>query len=288
MYILICILFILFIILVLKKYYKKEYQGFSQDCEFSLKTNGEIYDEFYVSIYDNIHKPQKYLRDEYNEILNVIKPSKHAVLLEISPKTGHFLNLLDKDYTVYGLEESRAMISKANEYYTDLNIVNNTCLNNQIFDKGMFDCIFMLNFSVYPIYDKLQLFGNCYYWLKPSGQFIVHLVNKNKYNPLAEIANKNMNPQQFSNERITKCNVKNHDIEYSQQTNFMKDSRVVVKESFTDMQTLKTRQNELTLYMPEHKEIEKMVLRCGFTVKAVFALNKDSDQYIYVFKKINF
>jgi len=288
MYILIFVLLILIIILILKKCFQKDYQGFSQDCEFSLKSNGEIYDDFYVSIYDNIHKPGKFLDDEYAQIIDVIKPPKQSVMLEIDPRTGHFLNRLDKDYTAYGLEESEAMISKTNEYYPELKIVHNSCLNNQIFDKNVFDCIFMRNFSVYAIYDKLQLFGNCYHWLKPNGQLVIHLVNKHKYNPLAEIANKDMNPQQFSKERITKCNVKNSDIEYHQETRFMNDARVIVKESFIDMQTLKTRQNELTLYMEDHKEIEKMVLRCGFTTKAVLSLKKDKEQYIYVFKKINF
>ena len=68
----------------------------------------------------------------------------------------------------------------------------------------------------------------------------------------------------------------------------MPDNRVIVKESFTDMLTYQTRQNERTLYMEDIRAIEQTVLRCGFSAKAMYALSKDKEQFVYIFKKINF
>lgn len=288
MYILIFILLILLIILIYKKVNKKEHQGFTQDGMFSLKTNGEIYDDFYTSVYDNIHKPQKYLNEEYAQMMEKLSINNNSVLLDIGTKTGHFLNLLNTKYIAHGLEQSRPMIDHAKNMYTDLSIFHGNGLNSQIFEKNAFDCIFLRDFIVYTIDDKLQLFGNCYYWLKPSGYLIVHLVNKYKYNPLVEIANHNTNPQKLVKQRITKCNVINDDITYNQETKFEDDNRVIIKENFTDKMTYQTRQNELTLYMEDKEKVEKMIMRCGFSAKALYKLNKDSEQFVYIFKKINF
>lgn len=288
MYILLTILLILLIIMIYKKYNAKQLQGFTQDCDFSLKTNKDIYDDFYSNIYDNIHKPKKYLQQEYTQVIEVIKPPKNSVVLEIGCKTGDFLNLLSKNYTSHGLEESKSLINVAKNKYPELSIYNRALNNNQIFDKNTFSHIFVRDFMVYTIYDKPQFFSNCYYWLQPSGLLIIHLVNKKKYNPLVEIANHNTNPQKYSKERITKCEVVNPSINYQQKTNFMDDNRVVVTETFTDVNSQKTRQNEMTLYMDDIQTIEKQILRAGFSSHGLFSLEKDNQQFIYIFKKNNY
>jgi SAM-dependent methyltransferase len=268
---------------------RKEYQGFSQDSMFSLKLDGEIYDDFYANVYDNIHEPLKYMDEEYSAIMQRIQPRKESVILDIGAKTGHFMKLLQNDgYVVHGLEESQAMIDKAQSLYTDLSIYRSNALNSQTFDKNVFNCIFVRDFMIYSFYDKPQMLGNCYYWLKPSGYLVVHLVNKNKYNPLVEIANYDTNPQEYTDDRITKCFVKNDDITYCQETQFKPDNRVVVKETFTDTLTYKTRQNEQTLYMQDIKTLEQIIMRAGFSAKAMYSLKKDKEQFIYIFQKINF
>lgn len=289
MYILIIILFLLLMMLVIKKMMRKEYQGFSQDSMFSLKLDGDIYDDFYANVYDNIHEPLKYMNEEYSTIMQRIQPRKESVILDIGAKTGHFMKLLQNDgYVVHGLEESQSMIDKAQSLYTDLSIYRGNALNSQTFDKNVFNCIFVRDFMIYSFYDKPQMLGNCYYWLKPSGYLVIHLVNKNKYNPLVEIANYDTNPQEYTDDRITKCFVKNDDITYCQETQFKSDNRVVVKETFTDTLTYKTRQNEQTLYMQDIKTLEQIIMRAGFSAKAMYSLKKDKEQFIYIFQKINF
>ena len=268
---------------------RKEYQGFSQDSMFSLKLDGDIYDDFYANVYDNIHEPLKYMNEEYITIMQRIQPRKESVILDIGAKTGHFMKLLQNDgYVVHGLEESQSMIDKAQSLYTDLSIYRGNALNSQMFDKNVFNCIFVRDFMIYSFYDKPQMLGNCYYWLKPSGYLVIHLVNKNKYNPLVEIANYDTNPQEYTDDRITKCFVKNDDITYCQETQFNSDNRVVVKETFTDTLTYKTRQNEQTLYMQDIKTLEQIIMRAGFSAKAMYSLKKDKEQFIYIFQKINF
>ena len=39
-------------------------------------------------------------------------------------------------------------------------------------------------FTMYYVKNKIQLIKNCYNWLRPGGYFIVHLVNREMFDPI--------------------------------------------------------------------------------------------------------
>ena len=41
---------------------------------------------------------------------------------------------------------------------------------------------------IYYIEDKKRFIDNCYNWLKPGGYFVVHLVNRDKFDPIVNSA----------------------------------------------------------------------------------------------------
>ena len=58
------------------------------------------------------------------------------------------------------------------------------------FDAQSFTHITCLYFTIYYIKDKTRLFKNCYDWLKPGGYMVLHLVNRNMFDPILNLSEK--------------------------------------------------------------------------------------------------
>ena len=72
-----------------------------------------------------------------------------------------------------------------------------------------FGLITILYFTIYYIKDKMTTFRNCYNWLDYGGYLILHLVNKDEFDPIIPSANPliMLNVQDYSEKRITKSKV---------------------------------------------------------------------------------
>ena len=129
---------------------------------------------------------------------------------------------------------------------------------------------------------------NCYQWLMPNGYFIVHLADKDKYNPIVPAANPILleNPQQYANKRITDSAVNFIGFQYKNSCNCKSDDKkVVITETFKDATSNNIRQNELTMYMEKLESIIYMIQKCGFIAHGNVQMKNDEHQYIYVFEK---
>ena len=54
--------------------------------DVSIKVNEDIYDDFYVSVYDIIYQPNKYLNKEYSQMMEKLPLKDNATVLDIEPK----------------------------------------------------------------------------------------------------------------------------------------------------------------------------------------------------------
>ena len=148
-----------------------------------------------------------------------------------------------------------------------------------------------MNFTIYQFEDKMTLFRNCYHWLEPNGYLIMHLVNRSKYNPIVPAANPLLmgNPQDYLEKRVTDSHINFIDFTYKNKVEFKDlsagDNRVITTETFQDNASGKVRQNELTMYMEELKDIIYMIQKCGFIVQGKVTYENDKEQYIYIFEK---
>ena len=122
----------------------------------------------------------------------------------------------------------------------------------------------------------------------PNGFLILHLVDKEKYNPLAPMSEHVTlkNATTYGNSRKMDSKIEFKDFDYISSHEFKPDNRVMVKESFTDDKTKHVRQNELTLYMENKNNIINMAQRNGFIAHALINLLTDEYQYIYVFERM--
>ena len=295
------LMIILAIILVIMTMYKKvatnKTEGFNQNAPFVLKRNNDIYDSYYAMIYDDIYKSKPRVEFEYKQIVDMTHPTKeNSVFLDVGSGTGNLVNKLSSEgYPAYGIDESRAMVEVAQYKYPKIDTKCGNAMDAMSYDRGMFTHILCMNFTVYHFQDKAGFLRNCYNWLMPNGYLIVHLVDRSKYNPIVPIAVPSglENPQVYSDRRITDAAVQFPGFSYKVSTDFSPsgakgspdDKRVVVTETFKDDSTHKVRQNELTMYMEDVKDILYLAGRCGFVVQGSAQYANDRYQYIYVLER---
>jgi hypothetical protein len=126
----------------------------------------------------------------------------------------------------------------------------------------------------------------------PGGFLIVHLVDRDRFDPILPPGNPLLyvSPQRYAKERITSTKVKFTDFSYSADFQFdNQNDKALFIEKFKNDSDGKVRKNEHTLYMPDAQEIVDEAQGCGFIVhaKADLLHCQYEYQYLYVFIKPN-
>lgn len=294
------VMMVLAVILVIMTLYKKGHksaEGFDQSAPFVLKRNNDIYDSYYAMIYDDLYQSKPRVEFEYKQIVDMTHPTREtSVFLDVGSGTGNLVNqLTENGYRAYGIDESHAMVEVAEYKYPKIDTKCGNVMDAMAYDRGMFTHILCMNFTIYHFTDKVGFLRNCYNWLKPNGYLILHLVDRSKYNPIVPIAVPKGfdNPQKYSDKRITDAAVQFPGFSYRVSTDFSPtglsggadDKRVIMTETFKDNTTHKVRQNELTLYMEDVKDILYLAGKCGFIVQGTAQFVNDSYQYVYVLER---
>lgn len=286
-------IFILFLLLVLivvifkgaKSTSKRE--GFQQNDQFLIKRDGEVYDHFYADIYDYLVFNEIKNEFEIGEIVNKTSPSSKSVILDIGCGTGHHVSrLAQQDLNVIGIDISPDMIAKAKENYPEYDFRVADAMINGTFQPSTFTHILCLYFTIYYFKDKLMFFNNCYDWLMPGGYLIVHLVNRDHFDPILPPGNPLMivSPQKYAKSRITTTKVKFDNFSYSSEFKLEKEKdEAKFVEKFKDDVTGKVRQNEHTLYMESQKDILVLAQEAGFIIQGQIDLIKTQYEYQYLY-----
>ena len=174
-----------------------------------------------------------------------------------------------------------------------------------LFSEEEFNVLTCFYFTVYYVKDKRAFFRNCHQWLKPEGYLIIHLVDRNHFDPVVP-GGKPMflvSPQKFAKDRITNSLVKFRSFQYKSDFTVppptTKKGVAATKntgeknigkfvEKITDDTTGKVRENIHTYYMPTNREMLEIAKEVGFTVTGqvdlVHVLNEY--QYLYILKKV--
>jgi SAM-dependent methyltransferase len=268
-------------------------EGFEQNDKFLIKTGPEIYDSFYADIYDYLVFNN--LKDDYEvgEIINKANPSSSSRILDVGCGTGHHVSLLaSKNLDVLGIDISPSMIDKAKTNFPDYKFQVADALNGSEFEQESFTHILCMYFTIYYFKDKKLFFDNCYKWLMPGGYLIVHLVDRDRFDPILPPGNPLMyvSPQRYAKTRITSTKVKFTDFSYS--ADFQLDDNNDIAqfiEKFTNDSDGKVRKNEHVMYMPDIQQIVDEAQACGFIVESKVDLLQCQYeyQYMYVFVKPN-
>lgn len=292
------IFFTLFIVLILVFLFKPEREGFVEEKkEFIKKTGGDVFDEFYVDIYDSLVHDEK--KNNY-EIDRIFNSYKNPIVLDIGSGTGHHVNLINniENSQVIGIDNSPEMIKMAKQNYPDLDFRLADVLDTMQFPPNSFTHISCLYFTIYYIKNKQQFFENCYRWLKPNGVLVIHLVNMYKFDPIISVANPFVlvSPQSYTDKRITESRVKFDKLDYkadfqidesiNTDTGNLSKPNAIFKEVFK-FNNKKSRINEHDLYMSSQKSILSMARDVGFILQSQEEMDgiQYENNYLYTLVK---
>lgn len=285
--------------------YKSNIEGFTQGSPYVLKTDEEIYDDFYVAIYDLLYRNEERGVKELRYIIDTTHPSvNRSNILDLGCGTGYLVNMLDEDgFVVHGIDKSSSMIDYCNEKYgSKLSVLNDDATNPLVFEPNSFSHVICTNFTIYEFENKKRLFTNVNKWLKHNGYFIVHLVNPDEFDTTTPAAKPSikMNPQEHTNTRITKSHIKFDGFSYASkyvcentltQGQDDKSYTITMNEVFEDFENKQTRENEHKMHLINLEETERLAQRCGFHLHSKSSYNNiyggDKHQYMYVFEKIH-
>tara|TARA_B100000530_G_scaffold318924_1_gene251024 strand:+ start:382 stop:1320 length:939 start_codon:yes stop_codon:yes gene_type:complete len=262
-------------------------EGFEQREKFVSKEGDEVYDQFYTTIYDTLFTNPVKSDYEIKEILKKTGVQSSSKILEIGSKTGHVVDALSKkNLNAIGIDKSQDMVNKAKKDFGNNDYRMLDPQSSIIFPENYFTHILALQFMAYTMKDKQTFLQNCYYWLKPGGYLVLHLVNRDRFDPILSEANPIhfVSPQKYAKERITKSTIKFNNFTYK--ANYEPDNAkdmAYFNETIIDDKTKKTRKNKHVLYMPSQEKILTKAKNVGFILKHKIDLVQVEYEYQYLY-----
>ncbi len=259
--------------------------------EFKLVRGPEIYDEFYVSVYDDLVYNGVKNDFEVGTIVNSTKPSQKSIILDVGSGTGHHVGeMVSRGLNATGLDLSPAMVKAARKNHPHAKYEHGNVLQANLFGPSSFTHITCLYFTLYYIKDKEQFFKNCYTWLMPGGYLVVHLVDRSTFDPVLPAGSPLafVDPQNYADERITKTVVEFDTHSYSAdfKLNEVADEGVFI-ETFREPGTQIIRKNTHEFHMPSQKRIIQQAREAGFILVSNTEMGacQYNSQYLYVLQK---
>jgi SAM-dependent methyltransferase len=284
------VLFILLLLVITNKY-KPTKENFIQKKKFEMKVGSDIYDKFYASIYNDLVYDKVKNEYEVGEIINATHPTNQSLILDIGSGTGqHVAALNDAGYPTVGLDLSPSMVGIAKKKYPNLKFKQGSALEFMLYPADSFTHILCLYFTIYYIKDKGRFIKNCFDWLKPGGYFILHLVNRDKFDPILNTADplQLVSAQRYAKKRITNSLIKFKDFKYRGDFKLnKKNNTATFEEIFKDDKTKHIRQNIHKMYMPTQKHILSIAKENGFILlgKIDMVPVQYEYQYLYILQK---
>jgi SAM-dependent methyltransferase len=280
----------LLIMVVFFRTLKPVKEGMVTSDKFLFKQGTAVYDDFYAGIYDYLVFSGFKNDFEVGEIINTSTPNDVSVIADIGCGTGHQSGILhSKGLKVIGVDISPSMINKAKENYPDLDFKVGNALDNGLFKMNSVTHILCLYFTLYYFKDKRHFFDNCMDWLMPGGTLIVHLVDRESFDPILPPGNPLyiVSPQKYAKERITKTKIVFNDFEYSANFNLDPGTDLAVFEEKFKFNDGKVRKQQQTLYMEDTSAIVNTAQQCGFILQGKIDMVKCAyeHQYLYIFTK---
>jgi SAM-dependent methyltransferase len=288
---------------LITNYGRKRVEGFEKKTK-EKKTNDfdmredipQIYDDYYVNIYDDLVFNKNKNDFEIGKIIALSKPTETSMFLDIGSGTGHHVSSLKAHgYKAIGIDISPSMVKKAQSTYPDLEFKQADAVDSMIFPANSFTHITCFYFTLYYIQDKQKFFENCFNWLIPGGFLAIHIVNRDKFDPIIPAGNpfNIVSPQKYAKKRITTTTVNFDELEYKSQfdmkeTILSNDSpNAFMIETFKNIKNGNVRKNEHKLFMITQAEILDIAKSVGYIIHAKIDMLpcQYESQYIYILQK---
>lgn len=265
-------------------------EGFIQKESFVLKTETEVYDDFYTSVYDKIFIPLPRIEKCINTLLKTEPYIENSVFLDIGSGTGMFANALyKKGYNVVGIDMSESMVEYSQKIYPSITFMEGDVMIPMQFESNSFTHICCVDFTIYLFLDKIALFQNIYSWLTTGGYFCLHLIDPDHFDTIIP-SGKLSKIDDFQKYIPKKKNsigtggmvtmVEFEDFSYKSKYEVQSRKWKWI-ETFTDKKTKHVRQNERSLFIDSMQNIIFLAEKNGFKKIDIY-----SEKNYFIFKKI--
>jgi SAM-dependent methyltransferase len=259
------------------------------DGDTIILGNEHLYDEFYAKIYDQIVQGGTRTEAETGLTLAWAKTyrpeAKLLEVLDIGCGTGGHVEMFKKAGVskVIGLDASDAMIAYARKQYPKNDYRVGQAEQIGLFAAGEFNLVCLNYFTYYYLRDPTMMFRNVFQWLQPGGCFVLHLVNRDKFDPILEAASpfQAFSVQKYSKERITRSKVTFDKFTYEADFN-LEGEMAEFREEFK-FKSGKTRRQVHLLRMPTMESVVTEAEQNGFIYKQFIDLTAIGYEYQYLF-----
>jgi len=251
--------------------------------------NDSLYDKFYVKIYDKIVNGEVRMRTEVMFTLAWMKKIRPEVstyhVLDVGSGTGGHVNEFVKEGCgkVIGIDKSSAMIESSKSQYPNNDYIVGDVENSTLFSAGQFNLVTMYYFTIYYMPNKAQILKNLFTWMQPGSGLVIHVVNRDKFDPILESASPFLafSVQKYANDRVTKSHVAFDKFEYTAEfTNEEHNAKFEETFKFKDG---RRRKNIHRLHMPVMERLTEDIESAGFIYKEFIELMPIGYEYQFLF-----
>jgi SAM-dependent methyltransferase len=262
----------------------------SPDSDILVLGNDNIYDEFYAKVYDVIVDGKTRQDAEVNLTLTwarSFRPENGMIeVLDIGCGTGGAVDVFRTIGVkkVVGLDASEAMVAAARKHHPKGDYRVGEVEQIGQFAAGEFNLATLYYFTYYYLRDTEMMFKNLFYWLQPGGCLVIHLVNREKFDPILEAASPFVafSVQKYSKERVTTSKVSFDKFDY--EANFsLEGESAEFREQFLFKTNKKKRRHVHKLRMTRMEEIIQKAESNGFVYKQFIDLTAIGYEYQYLF-----
>jgi hypothetical protein len=137
--------------------------------------------------------------------------------------------------------------------------------------------------------NKEHFFNNVINWLMPGGYFLLHLVNRDAFDPILPAGQGFLivSPQKYAKERITDTKVTFEEFVYTSKFNLDKDRDQATFDEKFKYNDGRVRKQQQVLFMEDTATIVNIAQDVGFILQSKVDLVKCGyeSQYLYIFVK---
>ena len=259
------------------------------DGDTVILGNEHLFDDFYSKIYDSIVEGDTRQNAEVGLTMawaKTFRPEASSIqVLDVGCGTGGAVELFRnlEVAKVVGVDSSEQMIAQARKKHPKCDYRVGEAEQIGQFAPGEFNLATLYYFTYYYLRDPDMMFRNMFHWLQPGGCLVIHLVNREKFDPILEAASPFVafSVQKYSKERITTSKVTFDKFEY--EANFsLEGSSAEFREVFK-FKNGKTRKQVHKLRMVKMDEVITKAEANGFVYKQFIDLTAIGYEYQYLF-----
>lgn len=253
--------------------------------------NDRLYDGFYAGIYDQLVQGQKERIPYETEIvdkycLRLLPEKKSWKILDVGCGTGDHVAEFVKAGAghITGLDKSQAMINRARSKFPDKNVdwKIGDALTSTLFDEDSFNVVCFFYFTLYYFPDRVDVFKNCYKWMTTGSVLSLHIVNRNKFDPILDSASPfpAFSLQKYARQRVMESSVVFDKFTYDAKFDLNKENAKFIEDFKFKDGTI--RKQEHQLYMPTMETIVKEAEEAGFRYRDYTDLRTIGYEYQYL------